>query len=175
MNVKSVGEYCLIDDGVVIGEGVRIGDFCKIQEGCVIGDNTLIKDYVRLAKNTIIGKNGMIDSFVKSSGQNRIGDNVTLRYDSIIARGVEIYDDVFISPQLMTENVSHRGEQIGGAKIGVDDWKHETKYRVFIGTNATLAAGITVVSGVIIGSKTNVRKDITEPGVYVGNPARKLR
>ena len=134
-----------------------------------------MRSYVELRPQTIFGDGCYIDSGVKCSGQCRMGDRVTLRYDSIIARGVEVEDDVFISPQLMTENVNHRGEEVGGAKIGVGDWDHETEYRVFIGTNVTLAAGITIVPGVIIGSKANVRKDITEAGVYVGNPAKLLR
>jgi len=38
----------------------------------------------------------------------------------------------------------------------------------------TLASGIEICSGAIIGSKANVRKSITEPGIYIGNPARRL-
>jgi acetyltransferase-like isoleucine patch superfamily enzyme len=75
----------------------------------------------------------------------------------------------------MTENVNHKGIEIGGANIGTGEWDIETKYRVFIGTNVTLAAGIEICSGTVIGTKTNVRKSILEPGVYVGNPARKIR
>jgi acetyltransferase-like isoleucine patch superfamily enzyme len=101
---------------------------------------------------------------------------VVLRYGSIIVRGTVIHDNVFISPQFMTENVSHQGKQIGGAEIGMSKWhKKKTRYRVFIGTNVTLASGVKICSNVIIGSKTNVRKDILEPGVYVGNPARRKR
>lgn len=133
---------------------------------------------MRLAKGTKIGDNCIIDSGVKSSGENKIGNNVTIRYDSIIARGVTIHDDVFISPQMMTENLDHRGWQVGGAQIGVGDWKRDTgegRYRVFIGTNVTLAAGIEICPRVIIGSKANVRKSIKESGIYVGNPARLMR
>ena len=157
------------------GINFQIGEFNHIFEDCRVGDDVRIRSYVELRPGTIMGDDCYVDSGVKSSGQCRIGDRVTLRYDDIIARGVEIYDDVFISPQLMTENLNHRGEEVGGAKIGVGDWDHETEYRVFIGTNVTLAAGITIVPGVIIGSKANVRKDITEPGIYVGNPSRKIR
>lgn len=157
------------------GRNLQIGSFNKIHEDVEVGDNVQIMSYVELRPGTRIGDRCYIDSSVKSSGQCKIGNRVTLRYDAIIARGVEVEDDVFISPQFMTENVNHRGEEVGGAKIGVGDWKHETEYRVFIGTNVTLAAGITIVPDVIIGSKTNVRKDITNSGIYIGNPARKLR
>ena len=157
------------------GSNFQIGEFNHIFEDVVVGDYVRIRSYVELRPKTLIGNGCYLDSGVKSSGQCRIGDRVTLRYDSIIARGVEVEDDVFISPQLMTENVNHRGEEVGGAKIGVGDWDGSTEYRVFIGTNVTLAAGIVIVPGVVIGSKANVRKDITESGVYVGSPAKLLR
>jgi len=157
------------------GRNLKIGKYNHIHECVSVGDDVTIRSYVELRKETVIGDDCYLDSGVKSSGQNRVGDRVTLRYDSILAKGVIIEDDVFISPQLMTENLSHRGEEVGGAHIGIFEWDRKTKYRVFIGTNVTLAAGIEICSGAIIGSKANVRKSILEPGVYVGNPARRLK
>jgi len=149
------------------------GEYCLIEEGVIIGKNTVLKNFVELRTGTVIGDDCYIDSRVSTSGDCFIGNRVIIRYSGIIARGTFIYDDVFIAPQLMTENVSHKGEEIGGAQIGVGEWDRKTKYRVFIGTNVTLAAGIEIGQGVVIGSKSNVRKSITEPGVYFGNPARR--
>lgn len=154
------------------GVGFSIGDFNKIEEEVKVGDNVTIRDYVELRKGTVIGDDCYIDSGVSSSGYNLIGNRVRIRYKSILARGVVIEDDVFISPKLMTENLNHKGQEIGGAHIGTGEWDRETAYRVFIGTDVVLASGIEICSGTIIGSKANVRKSITVPGVYVGNPAR---
>ncbi|MCK4434426.1 hypothetical protein KAU92_02960 [Candidatus Bathyarchaeota archaeon] len=168
--------YNIIDDSFKHGENFEIGEFCYIHKDVVVGDNVKLRSYVELRPKTVIGNNCYIDSGVRSSGKNKIGNNVVLRYGSIIARGTVIHDNVYISPQFMTENVSHHGKQVGGAEIGVDEWhKKKTEYRVFIGTNVTLASGIKICSDVIVGSKANVRKDILEPGVYVGNPARLMR
>ena len=152
---------------------MKTGKYCVIEDGVIIGKNTELKNYVELRTGTVIGEDCYIDSRVSTSGDCFIGDRVRIRYSGIIARGTIIDDDVFIAPQLMTENVDHRGEEVGGAQIGVGEWDRKTKYRVFIGTNVTLAAGITICPGVVIGSKSNVRKSIDEPGVYFGNPARK--
>jgi len=154
------------------GPGLSTGDFNLIEENVKVGDNVTLRNYVELRKGTVIGDGSYIDSGVSSSGHNLIGDRVRIRYKSILARGVIIEDDVFISPKLMTENLDHKGEEVGGAHIGTGEWDRKTKYRVFIGTDVTLASGIEICSGTIIGSNSNVRKSITEPGVYIGNPAR---
>lgn len=154
------------------GDAFSIGEFNLIEEEVRIGDNVTLKSYVELRKGTVIGDGCYIDSGVSSSGYNLIGDRVRIRFKSILARGVIIEDDVFISPKLMTENLNHRGEEIGGAHIGTGEWDGETPFRVFIGTDVTLASGIEICSGAIIGSNSNVRKSIIEPGIYMGNPAR---
>jgi len=45
----------------------------------------------------------------------------------------------------------------------------------FIGANATVIEKVKICSNVIIGAGSVVIKDITEPGIYVGNPARKIK
>ena len=146
-----------------------------IADDVVIGKGTVLKHFIELRKGTVIGKDCYIDSRVSTSGDCQIGDRVTLRYSAIIARGVIIEDDVFLAPQVMTENLNHRGEAIGGAHIGIGEWDHETRFRVFVGTKAVIAAGLKICAGVVIGRFSNVRKDILEPGVYAGDPLRRLR
>jgi acetyltransferase-like isoleucine patch superfamily enzyme len=46
--------------------------------------------------------------------------------------------------------------------------------RVSIGSNATLLP-VNICDDVVIGAGAVVTKDITEKGVYVGNPARKIK
>ena len=154
---------------------LKLGKYCHIYPEVQVGDNCTIRSYVELRDDTLIGDDCYIDSGVRSSGACSIGSRVTLRYDSIIAKWAKIMDDVFIAPQLMTENLNHKGESIGGAHIGVGKWDRKNSFRVFIGTNVTLAAGISICPDVVIGSKANVRKSITEPGIYLGSPARKLQ
>jgi acetyltransferase-like isoleucine patch superfamily enzyme len=45
---------------------------------------------------------------------------------------------------------------------------------VSIGSNATILP-VTITDNVVIGAGAVVTKDILEPGVYIGNPARKLK
>jgi sugar O-acyltransferase (sialic acid O-acetyltransferase NeuD family) len=45
----------------------------------------------------------------------------------------------------------------------------------YIGANAVIREKITICPGVTIGCGAVVVKDITEPGIYVGNPVRKIK
>ncbi len=153
----------MISDKAKIGKNVSIGAYCVIEAGVIVGDNTVIKNYVELRKDTIIGNNCIIDSRVSSSGKNRVGDNVVVRYDSILARGVDIGDNTYICPKVMTNNLDAGKHQIGGAKIGKG---------CFIGTASVLQHGITLGEGVVIGSMSFVNKDVPANEIWFGNPAK---
>lgn len=45
---------------------------------------------------------------------------------------------------------------------------------VTIGSNATVLS-VSICEGAVIGTDSVVTKDITEKGIYAGNPAKKLR
>jgi sugar O-acyltransferase (sialic acid O-acetyltransferase NeuD family) len=47
--------------------------------------------------------------------------------------------------------------------------------RVYIGTNSSIRDGINICDDVIIGMGSSVVKDIIEPGIYIGNPAKKIQ
>lgn len=148
------------------GKNFKIGDFCKIEEGVVVGDNVELQNYVLLKKGTVIGDNCYVDSYFRSSGDNKIGNNVTLRFGATIAREVTIGDDVFIAPNVMTIYSTHEGDRISGTTIGDG---------AFIGTAAVVGPGIHVGPNVVIGSQAYVGKDCMEKGIYVGIPARKIK
>jgi acetyltransferase-like isoleucine patch superfamily enzyme len=147
------------------GKGLRIGEFCVIEKDVIVGDDVTICNYVLLKAGTRIGDGTFVDSYVKSSGNNRIGNNVVLRFNATIAREVTVEDDVFVSPNVMTMYGTHERERIGGIVIGE---------RSFIGTNAVIGPGVKIAPGTVVGALALVNKDIEEPGTYAGIPARKL-
>jgi UDP-2-acetamido-3-amino-2,3-dideoxy-glucuronate N-acetyltransferase len=148
------------------GKNFKIGNFCIIEEDVSVGDNVDIQNYVLLKKGTQIGSNCYVDSYFRSSGDNVIGDNVTLRFGSTVARKVFVRNGVFISPNVMTVYSLPDGSKSAATVIGEN---------CFIGTAAVLAPNITIKSESIIGANSFVNKSIIERGVYAGNPARKIR
>jgi len=45
---------------------------------------------------------------------------------------------------------------------------------VIIGSSTNVIAGVSIVPNTIVGYASNVVKDIMDPGIYVGNPAKKI-
>ncbi len=123
----------------------------------------MIRNFVELRENTIIGKDCYIDSRVSTSGNCVVGDNVTLRYDSILARGCRVGDGTYICPRVMTNNLDTGGSQIGGAHIGAN---------CFIGTNTVFQHGVKIGDNVITGAMSFVNKDIPEGEIWMGSPAK---
>jgi len=148
------------------GKNCKIGNFCVIEEDVIIGDNVDIQNYVLLKKGTVIGNDCYVDSYFRSSGDNEIGNNVTLRFGSTIARKVFVGDNVFISPNVMTVYSLPDGTKSALTLI---------KKGAFIGTAAVLGPNVTISEGSIIGANAFVNKDCLEKGIYVGNPARKIK
>ena len=148
------------------GKGFKIGNFCVIKEDVEVGDNVTIENFVLLKKGTKIGNDVFVDSYVRSSGDNTIGNDVTIRFGATIARKVVIEDGVFISPNVMTVYSLPDGSQSALTLI---------KKEAFIGTAVVLGPNIIITEGSRIGANSFVNKNCLEKGVYVGNPARKIK
>jgi len=123
--------------------------------GCSIGDNSFIGPFVEIQKNTIIG------SSVKIQSHSFVCEFVFIGNECFIGHGVMFVNDLFV-----------KGGPANGNK-GL--WKN-TKIgnHVSIGSNATILP-VCICDYVVIGAGAVVTKDILEPGVYAGNPAKKIK
>ncbi len=146
---KSVG---IID--VTFGDNVTVVEPVNLY-GCAIGDETFIGPFVEIQRGVVIGKRCRVQSH------------------AFICELVSIADDCFISHGAMFVNDLF---QIGGPAKGQRELWRSTKIgrHVSIGTHATILP-VTICDRVVIGAGAVVTKDIKEPGIYAGNPARLLR
>jgi len=139
---------------VIFGRNVTLIEPSNLY-GCTIGDNTFIGPFVEIQKDVIIGKNCRIQSH------------------AFICEMVSIGDNCFISHGAMFINYLFKNGKLSGGDKSL--WS-ATKIgnNVVIGTNATILP-VTITDNVVIGAGSVVTKNITEGGVYAGNPARKIR
>lgn len=147
------GEYCVIDDNVIIGRRCQIGDHVILKRGTIIGNDVIIGD-------------GVI-----TTGGCSIGDNVNIRTGAIISKGTFIECNVFIGPGVLTNHTKH----VMGPKAESENLITLIMRGAVIGSGAQLLAGVTIGENVIVGAGSVVTKDLLEEGTYAGNPARRIR
>ena len=138
---------------VIFGKNVTVVQPLNLY-GCTIGDETFVGPFVEIQKGATIGKRCRIQS------HSFICDLVSMGDDCFISHGAMFINDLFVT---------------GGPSEKPELWR-QTKLgnRVSVGTNATILP-VTICDQVVIGAGAVVTKDIVEPGIYAGNPARLLR
>ncbi len=137
----------------IFGENVTIVQPSNVY-GCQIGNNTFVGPFVEIQKDVKIGQNCKIQSHSFICELVTIGDNC------FIGHGVMFINDIF-----------SEGKPAGGKK---ELWKTTTiGNNVSIGSNATILP-VSICDGTVIGAGSVVTKDITEIGIYAGNPAKKI-
>lgn len=139
---------------VTFGKNVKVVEPSNLY-GCTIGDNCFIGPFVEIQKDVEIGNNTKIQS------HSFICELVTIGNSCFIGHGVMFINDLF-----------QTGGPAGGKK---ELWQHTTiGDNVSIGSNATILS-VKICPNVVIGAGAVVTKDIFEPGIYAGNPARLIR
>ncbi|RED96631.1 acyltransferase [Marinoscillum furvescens] len=123
--------------------------------GCEIGAECFIGPFVEIQKGVKIGAGTKVQSHAFICELVRIGQRC------FIGHGVMFINDLF-----------QNGGPAGGDKAM---WKSTNiGNHVSIGSNATILP-VAICDHVVIGAGSVVTKSIESPGVYAGNPARKIR
>lgn len=136
----------------VFGSNVRVIEPCNLYE-CTIGNDCFVGPFVEIQKGVIIG------------------DRCKIQSHSFVCELVTIGDDCFIGHGVMFVNDTFRnGRPAGDRSL----WKPTNiGNHVSIGSNATILP-VSICDHVVIGAGAVVTKNITEPGIYAGNPAKKI-
>lgn len=138
---------------VSFGENVTIVEPSNIY-GCRLDDNVFIGPFVEIQSNVIIGARTRVQSHAF------ICELVSIGQDCFVSHGAMFINDTF--------------ETGGPARGDKNKWRATNiGDRVSVGTNATIMP-VNICADVVIGAGAVVTKDITRPGIYVGNPATLL-
>jgi UDP-3-O-[3-hydroxymyristoyl] glucosamine N-acyltransferase len=120
-----------------------------------------------------IGSGCFIGPFVEVQRGARIGERTRVQSHSFVCELVEIGADCFIGHGVMFINDKFAGGAPAGGRKEL--WgSTQVGDRVSIGSNVSILP-VRICSDVVIGAGAVVTRPITAPGVYAGNPARRLR
>jgi acetyltransferase-like isoleucine patch superfamily enzyme len=143
-----------IKEDVVFGNDVKVVTPVNLY-GCKIGNECFIGPFVEIQKDVVIGERTKVQS------HTFICELVTVGNDCFIGHGVMFINDVFSNG--------------GPARGDKSKWKNTViGNHVSLGSNATILP-VNICDHVVVGAGAVVTKDITEPGIYAGNPAKKIR
>ena len=143
----------VIDDGGIIGEGVKIWHFSHIMPNCTIGNKCNIGQNVVVSPDVILGANVKV--------QNNVS----------IYSGVICEDDVFLGPSMVFTNIINPRSAV----IRRDQYVQTlVKKGASIGANATIICGNPIGKFALIGAGAVVTKEVPDYALLVGNPAKQI-
>lgn len=165
-------EYMKVESGIY---GLSQFDPEKYEVVVAVADPT---DRTNIVKR--LPKNTKFFTFIDPTAQIH-GNDVTIGEGSIICAGTIITTNVKIGKHAhlnLITTIGHDceigdyfttapGVQISGNEVIGD--------RVYFGTRSCIRQKLTICDDVTIGMNAGVVKNITEPGVYVGTPAKKIK
>lgn len=142
----------IITVGFIKNPAIRIRIYNKIKEAggklaTIVASTAHVSRYATLDEGTVVMHQAVINAGAKVGENCIINTFCNIEHDAIIG------DQCHISTGTMVN---------GDCKVGE---------RVFIGSQSVLANGISVGDDIILGAGSFVRKNISEKGIYSGNPA----
>jgi acetyltransferase-like isoleucine patch superfamily enzyme len=137
---------------VQFGENVIVVEPVNLYE-CRVGDNSFIGPFVEIQKGVDVGSNCKIQS------HTFICELVTIGNNCFIGHGVMFINDAMKTGPANGDRSKWQETSIGN--------------NVSIGSNATILP-VTICNDVVIGAGSVITKNIDEPGIYAGNPAKKI-
>jgi bifunctional UDP-N-acetylglucosamine pyrophosphorylase/glucosamine-1-phosphate N-acetyltransferase len=147
-----IGKNVTIEPYVVFGPKVKIGSNVLIRsfshlENCIVKDKVEIGPYARIRPNTILEKGSKVGNFVEIK-KSKIGKNSKVNHLTYIG-DANIGRNVNVGAGTITCNYD-----------GVKKNKTFIKDNVFIGSNSSLVAPLTLEEGSTIGAGSVITKKV---------------
>lgn len=139
-----------MENNVTKGHGVKVIEPVNLY-GCMLSDDVFVGPFVEIQNDAVVGARSRIQSHSFICSRVKIGQ------DCFIGHGVMFTNDKFTDRCLSKDFLP---TTIGN--------------KVYIGSNATILP-VDICDDVVIGAGAVVTKNITQPGTYVGNPAKRLK
>jgi bifunctional UDP-N-acetylglucosamine pyrophosphorylase/glucosamine-1-phosphate N-acetyltransferase len=161
-----IGEECVIGTGCQLTR-VQLGSRVTLKPYCVIADSTIEDDaavgpFAHLRPLSSVGKSAKVGNFVELK-KSRIGKGSKVPHLSYVGDAA-IGEDANVGAGTITCNYD-------GAE------KHETRIgdRVFIGTNSSLVAPLTIGEGAYIAAGSTITENVPPGALAVGRAKQVIK
>ena len=142
----TINPYVVISSKVKIGNNVTINSFSHL-ENCKIENKVVVGPYARIRPGTLLKEGSRIGNFVEVK-KSTIGRRSKVNHLSYIGDS-ELGKDVNIGAGTITCNYD-----------GINKNKTKIKNNVFVGSNSSLVAPLTINENSIIGAGSVITKNV---------------
>ena len=118
---------------------------------------TVIAPTAYVATDAVIGEGTVVLNRVVINANVKIGRNVILNTGSIVEHDSTVGDSTHVSTGAIMNGNCHVGRDC------------------FVASGSIMMHGTSIGDRVVVGVGSTVSKNLTEPGVYLGSPARKIK
>ena len=147
-NNVTIEPYVVISSKVKIGSNVIIKSFSHL-EGCKIENKVEVGPYARIRPDTVLKEGSKIGNFVEVKKSN-VGKKSKVNHLSYIG-DTEIGKAVNVGAGTITCNYD-----------GIKKSKTKIKDKVFIGSNSSLVAPVTIENESIVGAGSVITKNVSK-------------
>ena len=158
-NDTKIGKKVVIEPYVVISKNVKIGNNVTISsfshlEGVNIDNNVSIGPYARIRPGVVIKSGSKIGNFVEVK-------------KSIIGKNSKVNHLSYIGDTSVGKNVNIGAGTITCNYDGVKKNKTKIKDKVFIGSNSSLVAPVTINESSIVGAGSVITKNVKKKSLAI--------
>ena len=180
----TIGPDTVLYPGVILEGRTALGAECVVSAGChlvdtTVGDRVLLKSYSVLAASTV-EDGAQLGPFCHLRPQSHVGANAKIGNfvelkESRIGRGSKVPHLSYVGDTQMGERVN-----VGAGTITCNydgTAKHETVIgdRVFVGTNSSLVAPLTIGEGAYVAAGSVITKDVPPGALAVARGRQETR
>ncbi len=179
----TIGRDTVIEGNVKLAGTTEMGEDCRIESGSVIHSS-------RLGNGVTLRSSRILDS--RMADDCDAGPFAHVRGGCDLAKGVHVGTNTELKHARIGEgskvgHFSYVGDAVLGRDVNVGAGcvfanydgknKHECRVgdKVFLGSNSTLVAPVTIGNGAVIGAGAVVTRDVPAKTVVVGVPARPVK
>jgi len=149
----TINPYVVIGTKVKIGNNVTINSFSHL-ENCKIENKVNIGPYARIRPGTVLKEGSRVGNFVEVK-KSTIGKKSKINHLSYIGDS-EVGEDVNIGAGTITCNYD-----------GIKKYKTKIKNNVFIGSNSSLVAPVTINKNSIVGAGSVITKNVKKKSLAI--------
>lgn len=104
-----------------------------------------------------------------------LGEGSIIMHQALVNAGTSVGVNAIINTQALIEHGTRIGSHCHIATGAIINGDCQIDDHTFVGSRATVLQGVTIGEHIIVGAGAVVTQSLTESGVYVGIPARKIR